>query len=383
MVTPIHVVQVIDGMNIGGAEMLLRELCRGLLEKNFTVSVCYNTPGPLVDSFREMKIPLWRFSPNRRIDPALAFWLANVVKREQPEVVHTHLFKSDFHGRLAARLAGAPVVISTLHNNDVWARRFPLGHIYGWTAQAVDALIAVTADVKRYHVKYTGVPAAKVHVIENGVDLSRFSMPSDASVGAAVRMEFGIAPNVPLFGIIGRLVPQKDHALFLRAATEILSQLPAARFLIVGDGELRQELEQQARALYLEQSVIFAGIRKDIPEILAALDVLVFSSKWEGLPVTLLEAMAAEKPVVSTAVDGVRDVMQNGITGILCNSDAATLAMACVELANDPARRKVMGRAARKLATERYSIQSMIERTVALYKKSLAEKNATLKGGQL
>ena len=370
--TPKHVVQVIDGMNIGGAEMLLRELSRGLLERNFRVSVCYNTPGPLIESFDEMKIPLRQFSPRRRVDPALLSWLTQVFRQERPAVVHTHLFKSDLHGRLAARLAGVPVVISTLHNNDIWARRFPLGRVYGWTAKAVDALIAVTADVKRYHVQYTGVPANQVHVIENGVDLSRFSAPPDDSAGVAIRNGFAIAAAAPLFGVIGRLVPQKDHALFLRTAAEILKSLPDARFLVVGDGELRQELEQQAKDLHLDQALIFAGIRKDIPAILAALDVLVFSSKWEGLPVTLLEAMAAEKPVVSTAVDGVRDVMQDGVTGLLCTPDAEALAAACVALARDPARRKAMGAAARKLATERYSIQSMIGRTVALYEKFMA-----------
>jgi glycosyltransferase involved in cell wall biosynthesis len=371
---PIHIVQVIDSLKIGGAEMLLRELTQGLLDRNFRVTVCYNTAGPLVDSFNAMDIELFHFPSKARINPFLITQLSGVMKRGKPQLVHTHLFKSDFHGRLAARLSGVPVVISTLHNNDVWARRFPLGQIYGATARFTDALIAVSQEVRQYHLQYTGIPAEKIVTIENGVDLSRFST-IDTMPGENFRKEFNIDSKAPLFGIIGRLVPQKDHFLFLRTAAEILKKLPLARFLIVGDGELRGAIEEEARRLSLLPALIFTGIRRDIPAILDALDVLVFSSKWEGLPVTLLEGMAASRPVVSTAVDGVRDVLQDGITGILGPAgDYYALAQACLKLANNVELRKSMGLAGRKLVSERYSIVSMIDRTVALYQKYLSEK---------
>ncbi|MFN8413457.1 MAG: glycosyltransferase [Anaerolineales bacterium] len=290
-----HVMQVIDSLKIGGAEMLLRELTLGLLEKNFRVTVCYNTSGPLVDSFKTMDVKLFQLLPKARIDPFLLAQLSTLMRREKPDLVHTHLFKSDIHGRLAARFAGVPVVVSTLHNNDVWARKFPLGQIYGATSNFTNNLIAVSQEVKQYHLRYTNVPENKIVIIENGVDLRRFSNLED-STRNKIREEFGIAVDAPLFGIIGRLVPQKDHLLFLKMAFEILQKMPTARFLVVGDGELRLELEEEARRMSLLPSLIFAGIRRDIPEILTAIDVLVFSSKWEGLPVTLLEGMAAERP---------------------------------------------------------------------------------------
>jgi glycosyltransferase involved in cell wall biosynthesis len=148
----------------------------------------------------------------------------------------------------------------------------------------------------------------------------------------------------------------------------------------VGDGELRSELEEKARQLFLMPALIFTGIRKDIPAILQALDVLVFSSKWEGLPVTLLEGMAAARPVVSTAVDGVRGVIQNGVNGILSPADPQSLAQACIKLAYNSALRLSMGDAGKKLATEKYSILSMINRTVSLYERLLDAKGITMAG---
>lgn len=353
--------------------MLLRELTQGLLEKNFRVTVCYNTPGPLVDSFKAMDIRLFHLSPKARIDPFLLAQLSGLMKREKPDLVHTHLFKSDFHGRLAARLAGVPSVVSTLHNNDVWARQFPLGQIYGATARFADALIAVSQEVKQYHLRYTGVPEHKIVTIENGVDLKRFSN-LDNGQSAKLRKEFNIDDSAPLFGIIGRLVPQKDHFLFLKAAVDILEKAPSSRFLVVGDGELRSAIEEEAKRLSLLPALIFTGIRRDIPEILNAIDVLVFSSKWEGLPVTLLEGMAASRPVVSTAVDGVRDVIKDGITGILVPAgNYSALAQACLKLVDDIDLRKKMGSAGRELVSEKYSVDSMINQIADLYGRLLNE----------
>jgi glycosyltransferase involved in cell wall biosynthesis len=291
-------------------------------------------------------------------------------------VVHTHLFKSDFHGRLAARMAGVPVVVSTLHNADIWAQRKLLGSLYGFTARFADKLIAVSDEVREYHIAKTGVPASKVEVIENGVDVRRFSgMEPTGNVGRSqpkgwkIRSEFGISPDAVLFGIIGRLKPQKDHVTFLKAAAEILYRgVPNARFLVIGDGPLRPELMQLADELRLFPSLIFTGQRSDIPQILAALDVLVFSSRWEGLPVTLLEGMAASKPIVATAVDGIKGVAIPDVTALLVPPDnPLPLADACLKLCDDPDLRARMGRAGFERVSTRYSLSAMIDQTAGLY----------------
>jgi len=190
-----------------------------------------------------------------------------------------------------------------------------------------------------------------------------------------VRKEFSIEESLLLFGIIGRLTPPKDHDTFLQAAAIIKQEAPDARFLIVGDGPLREKLEDRARELALLPNLQFTGFRDDIPEIMSALDILVFSSQWEGLPVTLLEGLAASRTVVATDVGGIPAVVQDGKEALLVppiNPDA--LARACLQLASDTELRLSLGQAGLTRVTSAYSISSMIDRTVSLYKTLLTKK---------
>jgi len=369
--TGAHVLHLIDGLNIGGAEVLLRDLTSGLLRRGYRVSVGYSTPGPLVRELEDLGINLMHLPRLARVDPTLLAGMVRLMRRDPPQIVHTHLFKSDFHGRLAAQIAQVPVVISTLHNNDSWARNKWLGRIYGASAHYADRLIAVSNDVREFHLKQTFVPAEKLLTIENGVDVRPFIGQDKA--GEELRKNYGIASSAPLFGIIGRLKPQKDHMTFLRAAAEIYLQRPDARFLIIGDGPLRTELEKKTSDMGLLPALHFTGLRNDIPAVLAALDVLVLSSKWEGLPVTLLEGMAASCPVVATAVGGVSHAVLSDISAFLVQpEDSLALAKACLRLANDPDLCKRMGKAGFKHVVEEYSLGKMIDRIAALYDALLA-----------
>jgi glycosyltransferase involved in cell wall biosynthesis len=238
--------------------------------------------------------------------------------------------------------------------------------LYGRTSRLADRLIAVSEEVREYQLRYTFIPPEKIVTIDNGVDMRRFDGKEEA--GRAVRAEFGIAPDAPLVGMIGRLTEQKDHATFLQAVGHIRAALPKTRFLVVGDGPLRENLIEQARSLKLDDAVIFAGLRSDIPAVMAALDVLVFSSRWEGLPVTLLEGMAAAKPVVSTAVGGVPGVVGEGESALLVPAGmASVLADAVVRVLRDPALAQKLSALARARVREKYSLDSMLDRTLALY----------------
>ncbi|MBN8655981.1 MAG: glycosyltransferase [Anaerolineae bacterium] len=361
-----HVFHMIDGLTFGGAETLLRDLAAGLESRGYQITVGYSTPGPFVSELEKKGVRLVRFPRLGLIDPFLTLRLVRFMRKEKPQVFHTHLFKSDFHGRLAARLAGVPVVVSTLHNNDVWANNWLMGHLYGATSVWADRLIAVSEEVRQFHLQKTGVAAEKLIVIQNAVDVNAFV--GHETEAKQIRTEFNITADAPLFGIVGRLKPQKNVSMFLQAAVEILRQQPNARFLIVGDGPLMPELEAQARELGLFPAVIFAGMRKDVPAILSALDVLVLSSLWEGLPVILLEAMASSLPVVSTAVDGVVGVVDPDVTAFLTPSgEPALFAEACIRLAQDPQLRKKMGRAGFEKVMQNYSLDAMIDRISDLY----------------
>ena len=371
--TAAHALQLIDGLNIGGAEILLRELSVGLLRRGFRVSIGYSSSGPLVKELTSLGLPLTRLPRLLRIDPILFCGMVGLIRRESPQIVHTHLFKSDFHGRLAARIAGVPVVVSTLHSIDPWAQERSLGRLYGWTARFADRVIAVSEDVRRFHAAHTGIPEEKLVTIENGVDIHRFA--GLESAGRSVRKELDIDNAALVFGVVGRLTPPKDHSTFLKAAALILQKAPQARFLLVGEGPLRKDLELQAQEIGLGNALIFTGLRKDIPAVLAAVDVLVFSSLWEGLPVALLEGMAAARPVVATAVGGIPEVVLPDKSAILVPpGDADALAQACLRLASDSATRHSMGQAGLERVVARYSIDAMIDRTAALYAKLLQER---------
>lgn len=368
-----HVLQLIDGLNVGGAEVLLRDLADGLQRSGYRVSVCYSTPGPLVSDIAALNVPMTRLPRLARIDPVLLLNMIRVMRRERPQIVHTHLFKSDFHGRLAARLSNVPVVVSTLHNTHAWAKNPVLGKLYGASARFADTLIAVSDEVRTFAINHQYAAPEKIVSIANGVNMQRFE--GHDSAGQQVRRELGIALDVPLIGVVARLSPQKDHETFLLAASKIAKVLPEARFLIAGDGALRETLIASARNLGLQQQVIFCGIRSDIPAVLSAIDLLVFSSRWEGLPVALLEGMATARPVVATAVGGVPGVVVHGSTGLLVPpGEPETLAEACVQVLSDPIRASQMGKAGRARVEAHYSMDAMIRQTIAVYESLLEQQ---------
>lgn len=367
-----HVLQLIDGLNIGGAEILLRELSIGLKRRGFRVSIGYSTPGPLAQDLNALGLPLTRLPRLMRVDPILFGGMIRLMLKDPPQIVHTHLFKSDFHGRLAARIAGVPVVVSTLHSIDRWAQKRPLGKLYGWTSRFADRLIAISEDVKNFHMANTAVNESKFITIENGVDIQSFAGQKPA--GRGIRKELGLNDSALIFGIVGRLTPPKDHEVFLQAAALILQSVPQSRFLIVGDGPLRNDLESRARELGIQTAVIFTGMRRDIPAVLGALDVLVLSSLWEGLPVTLLEGMASALPVVATQVGSIPDVATKETAILVPPSDPAAIAQACIKLANNPELRLLMGQAGLKRVVAHYSVDVMIDRTTALYAELLYQR---------
>ena len=374
MTEKIRVLQLIDGLNIGGAEVLLRDLCTGLQQRGFEVGVGYSTPGPIIQDLQAIGIQPVHLPKLARIDPiCYGSGLMRLIKLFKPHIVHTHLFKSDFHGRIAAALCNTPVIISTLHNNDPWARHWLFGPVYGFTARQASRLIAVAPEVKEFHAQYSHIPSEKIVTILNGVDIDRFR--ENKSAGLQVRQGLNIAPSTPLIGIIGRLKPQKDHATFLNAAAEILKKIPQTRFLIVGNGPLRSELEEQVASLQIKDAIIFCGVRSDIPAVLSALDILVMSSRWEGLPITLLEGMASGRAIVTTAVPGILDVVESDKTALtVVPGDSLALANTCTDLLANPSKRMQLGEQALKSVLERFSIQAMINKTVLVYQAALKER---------
>jgi len=305
-------------------------------------------------------------------DDLVAFWkILRLIRRERPDIVHTHTAKAGLLGRAAAWLAGVPLIVHTFHGHVFRgyfapARTRIFIEIERWLARRTHRLVAVSERVRREILALGIGTADRFAVIPLGLDLQRF-VECDPSRGA-LRAELGLGRTVPLVGIVARLVPIKRHDIFLDAVAEVARQHPASRFLIVGDGECRGILESRVDALGLQDRVSFLGWRRDLERIYADLDVAVLTSDNEGSPVSLIEAMASGVAVVGPSVGGVPDVIDAGTTGILVPAgDAAAFADAIATLLTDPERRRKMGAAARERALRLYGVDRLVGDIVALY----------------
>lgn len=350
----------------GGAGEQAYQLTRDISRDEFDVTVAFGRGYPLDDDFERSGTRVLYLSLSRQLDPLVNFrgmWqLFRLMRRERYDVVCTSCSIAGFVGRIAAALAGVP---TRIHIIQVYASRpfqpAPRKTFFRWVEKALDHVttryVAVSGAVKQYGVD-TGIMAAeKVDVIYNAAELR------DPEEGARdrVRRELDLDPAGPVIGTLGRFEPQKGLEYFLRAATLVRAARPAAQFLIVGDGPLEQELRALVGELGLEDAVRFSGWRRDVPDVLAALDVFCLASLWETFGIVLAEAMLAELPVVATAVDGIPEVVADGHTGFLVPPrDAEALADKLLQLLDDPDQAQRMGRAGRKRSLEKFSVASMV-----------------------
>lgn len=296
-------------------------------------------------------------------DAATLVRLVRFLRRERPEIVHTHQAKAGALGRLAAWVAGVPVRIHTYHGTVFRGHYGPVASrlwvaLERLLARLTTRIVAINEAVRRDIVEVFRVaPSAKVVVIPLGFDLEAIRRAATPEAGAAWRRSVGIPPEAPVVGIFGRFAPVKDHGLFLEAARRVLAARPAARFVIAGGGETEGSIRAALAAdPALAAAAVVTGFVRPIGAALAATDVVVLTSKSEGTPVAVIEAMAAGRAVVATAVGGTPEVIDDGRTGLLvarAGEDAAgraataeALARAIVSLLDDPARRAALGRAA-------------------------------------
>jgi glycosyltransferase involved in cell wall biosynthesis len=373
---------VVTRLNVGGVARRLRILAARMEAPSVVLCGAPDErEGSLVEDLRAagavvLEVPGLR----RRISPAgdaLAFcWLLRFFRRHRPLVVSTHTAKAGALGRLAALLAGVPVRVHTFHGHVLEGYFGPVASaVLRWVERRLASLttwlIAVSpeveADLRRF-----GIGAGRVTVIRAGFDLDELAGGSRQ----ALRRELGIPADAPVAGIVGRLVPIKNHDLFLAAAARVRAAHPDARFVIVGDGELWGALNGRAAELGLDGAVLFTGWRQDLADVYAALDVAVCCSLNEGVPAALIEACAAGRPVVATLVGGNADVVAEGRSGYLTPSgDADALARAMLRVLGDPERGREMGREGRRLVERTCGAARLVVEEEALYRR-LADGHA-------
>ncbi len=296
--------------------------------------------------------------------------LAAFMRRMGPDVVNPHLFRSTAVAAPLARATGRARVVETYHGREAWRQGTLRGRFVAdrLVARLVTRVIAVSRGAADFLIHGKGYPERKVLVIPNGRDLTRFTPGAHRD---AVRAELALGQDTPVVGVVGRLETQKGHVYLLDAWTEVIRARPDARLLVVGEGSLRGELARQARGAHIDESVIFMGFRSDIPRILDATDVLALPSLHEGMPLTVIEAAAAGRPVVATAVDGTPEVVRDGETGYLVPpADPAALAKALLALLGDADTARRMGREAHRWAHERFDIDTHVEATARVYREA-------------
>ncbi|MCX5677937.1 MAG: glycosyltransferase family 4 protein [Candidatus Omnitrophica bacterium] len=308
--------------------------------------------------------------------------LYSIMRSEKPDIVHTHTAKAGALGRLAAIFAGVPIKIHTFHGHVFDGYFSPLKArifvcVEKFLALYTDRVITVSEAVRNDLINRLRVAEErKSVVIPLGLDLGRF-LECDKNRGW-FRKRLGVDDKVMLIGIVGRLVPIKNHKMFLKAARSVLNERPGAdiRFVVVGDGELNQFLKEEAKAIGLEHHVIFTGWIEDLASVYSDLDLLVLTSLNEGTPVSLIEAMASAKPVIATAVGGVVDLVKDGYNGLLADSnDHADLARKIIRLMDDRSGRLAMGAHGRESVRTKYSKSRLAADIMKLYEECLEEKH--------
>ena len=311
-------------------------------------------------------IPVEQVIIRRHFDPGLWRRLAVRLRDAHPDVVHTHLIHADLYGIPAARWAGVRGVVTSRHNDDRFRRWLPVRLLSRWLWRQADAGIAISEAIRRFSIEVEGVPPQQMHTIHYGLDPAGVQAPPDAR--ARLRRELGLPPDAPLIGSVCRLIAQKglDHAL--DGLAQVAAEFPAAHYVIAGDGPQRGALEAQAARLGLSARVHFRGWRADAPAIVAALDVLLAPSRWEGFGLVFLEAMALGVPVISTRVSAIPEVVVDGETGWLVPpGDPAALVGALRAALSDPDERLRRGAAGRARLEAQFTVDAMVERTLAVY----------------
>ena len=364
---------MITELNIGGAERALARTVTRLSKSRYRASVaCLYGAGAVADEIRAAGIPVTDLEAQGKWDLRVAFRLFRLLRREEAQILHSYMFHANVLGRLVSKLARVPIIISSRRNVEIGGQIREL--VNRWTANLANSTIAVSDQVREVAIQRSGSDSQKVIAIYNGVDLAEFRGVNPAKV-KELKHHFSVDMDAPVIGTIASFHKRKGYPYLIESLPLVLERFPKAKALLIGDGHLRQSIRRKAEDLGLSSSVIFTGIRHDIPELLSMFDAFVLPSLWEGMPNVILEAMATGKPVVATHVGGVPEEVEDSVTGLLVPPrDPEALAKAITALLQDRERAKAMGRAGRARVEKHFSVERMVQETEALYEELVREK---------
>jgi glycosyltransferase involved in cell wall biosynthesis len=369
---PLRVLHVISTLNRGGAEIQVASYVRELHRRGVHVEVCcLRERGELADALEAAGIPVHLVRFKSRWHPVSLLQLRRLIRQGGFHVVQGHMYRANVPSTVAARLAGCPVVLTTVH--DFWdnGRQRRMDRLLN---RFRDRVLVVSREKYEYYLAGTGISPEQCILFPSCIDPPRFRVEAKE----AVRAELGLAGDAVVTAMIARFNEPKDHRTFIEAAALLLRNGFEGSFLLVGDGRRREDTELYARSFgnQIAKKIVFTGVREDIPELLSAVDLFVLATEREGLPLSILEAMAAGVPVIANAVGGIPELVHDGETGRLFSvGNVAALAGLIAERCQEPEKWKQMARNASEMVEKEYSLLRRVTSLIQLYETLLSKES--------
>lgn len=366
----IKVLNIITALGIGGAEKLLLSTVRRLNSDRFiSIVLSLYQDKEYEGEFLETANRVIKINYTSKLNPLIIKNIASVIRHEKPAIVHTHLPHATIWGRIAAKMSGVELILTTEHNTSVWKRKKGIFYIlYKLTYRINNLIIAISDAVRNKMIESFGIPKEYIKVIHNGIEfdeqrkynLSRYKLSQIQH---------------PIIGTIGRLHKAKGHEYLVRAFATVKRKFPNANLIIVGDGNQRVHLRRLSEKLSLSNSVFFLGKRKDIYRILQAIDVFVFPSLEEGLGIALIEACAQGKSCIASNTGGIPEVIVDGKNGFLvAPGDESAIARKVLEILRDDKKRHEIETNAKLMCREKFNIAKKVKELENIYLKLYKEK---------
>lgn len=378
----INVIEMVDQPFLGGGQKNLLSLAESLDKSVFDVSICSRADGPLVNAAKERDIRHLPVTFSKRFNRKIIRDIEAILQKNHTAILHTHGGVAGFFGRWAARRCKVPVVIHTLHGiHYLHYRNIGLKHIYIFMERCfsrfTDALVFVSQDDLKQGRKFKLAPEEKMAVIKNGIDFAALAARvKDVDRRSYAQELLKVGPDDLLVGTVARLHRQKGIPTLLKAAQIIRKAVPRVKIVVAGGGPLKQRMEGLNKRWGNEDFVLILGEREDAQELLALFDVFVLPSLWEGLPYVLMEAAALGKPVVATDVEGTRELIKDGHTGILVPTrNPESLAHGVISLLQNRELAIRLGESLHEDLSARFSLFKMVQKIQALYLEIFEKKN--------
>ncbi|MCM8818103.1 MAG: glycosyltransferase [Candidatus Omnitrophica bacterium] len=366
----IKISYIIATLQIGGAEKQLLYLTKNLNKERFIpLVIVLRKNGPLKKEFLKNNIQVIEIGKRFKIDILFLLKLIKILKKENPQIVHTFMFTSNTWGRISAFFAKVPIIFASERCVDLWKK---------WYHKLIDRLLLIFTDklignsnsVKNFYKKIENISDNKIEVIYNGVDIEnieKIEISQDEK-----KLELKLEKSKFIVGTAGRFTEQKGFIYLLKAIPEVLKIFPDCYFIFVGDGPLRKNFEEIAEKLKIKNNVIFTGYREDVLEILYICDIIVIPSLFEGMPNIILESMALKKPVIATDIPEIKELIIDRENGILVPvRNSKKISEKIIYLLTNPDISQNIGIKGYEFVKEKFTIEKMVRNYEELYLKSL------------